>query len=89
MTSTTTCPTCGRRRRLRRAMTPAPLPLFTWAAQHPRPRAMGARLLLRADLRDAEGEPRACIAIPGQRVPLAYPNITAALAALRAMEALA
>lgn len=87
MTSTTTCPTCGRRHRLRRAMTPTPLPLFAWAARHPRAPAIGARLLLRADMLDAEGEPRACIAIPGQRVPLAYPNLAAALSALRAMEA--
>ncbi|WP_281244666.1 hypothetical protein [Falsiroseomonas stagni] len=35
---------------------------------------------------DADGEPRACIAIPGRRVPLAYPNLAAALAALRDME---
>ncbi|SFK99452.1 hypothetical protein SAMN02745775_113127 [Falsiroseomonas stagni DSM 19981] len=86
MTSTTTCPTCGRRHRLPRAMTPAPLPLFAWAARHPRPPAIGARLLLRADMLDADGEPRACIAIPGRRVPLAYPNLAAALAALRDME---
>ena len=85
--TTTTCPTCGRRHRLRRAMPHAPLPLFAWAASNQRIVSSGARLLLRADMLDAEGEPRACISIPGQRVPLAYPTIAAALAALRVMEA--
>ena len=84
--TTTTCPPCGRRHRLRRAMPHAPMPLFAWAASNQRILSSGARLILRDDLRDAEGEPRACIAIPGQRVPLAYPNIAAALAALRVME---
>jgi hypothetical protein len=46
-----------------------------------------ARLLLRSDIRDADGEPRACIAIPGRRLPLAFPSVAAALAALRQMEA--
>lgn len=64
----------------------APLPLFDWAARHQRS-ATGARLLLRADLRDADGEPRACLAIPGRRSPLAFPSIPAALAALARMEA--
>ncbi|MDO9501997.1 MAG: hypothetical protein Q7J52_18010 [Falsiroseomonas sp.] len=65
--------------------------MFDWIAPAPPPppprRDSGARLLLRADLRDADGEPRACIAIPGWRLPLAYPNLRAALAALRTMEA--
>ncbi|MGG5890185.1 hypothetical protein ACLF3G_24000 [Falsiroseomonas sp. HC035] len=63
------------------------MPLFAWAAQNHRVVPFGARLQLRADLLDAEGEPRACITIPGQRIPLAYPNIGAALTALRTMEA--
>lgn len=63
------------------------MPLFDWRPPAPRPRLTGARLLLRDDLRDAEGNPRACIHLPGRRLPLAYPNLAAALAALRAMEA--
>ena len=46
-----------------------------------------AKLVLRDDLRDAEGLPRACIAMPGQRLPRAFGSLAAALAALRAMEA--
>jgi hypothetical protein len=56
------------------------------------PRAMpaairGARLFLLLDLQDANGEPRVCLLIPGHRLPLAFPTVTAALAALRVMEA--
>ena len=65
----------------------APLPPLALAAHHRRPATIGPRVVLRDDLRDAEGVPRACIAIPGRRVPLAFPNIAAALAALRDMEA--
>ncbi|MGK7863198.1 hypothetical protein [Falsiroseomonas sp. E2-1-a4] len=78
---------------MRRAITLAPLPLFQWIAPDPPPpppaarRDCGARLVLRDDLRDADGEPRACITIPGRRLPLAYPNLRAALAALQSMEA--
>lgn len=43
--------------------------------------------MLRADFRDANGEPRACLCIAGRRTPLAFPNLAAAFAALRAMEA--
>jgi hypothetical protein len=65
----------------------APLPLFAWAARH-QPRPTGAaHVVLRDDLRDANGEPRACIVIPGRRLPLAFPSIPAALAALACMEA--
>lgn len=84
------CPACGRRHRMRRAITLAPLPLFQWIAPEPPPpprRDCGARLVLRNDLRDADGEPRACLTIPGRRLPLAYPNLRAALAALKNMEA--
>ena len=63
-----------------------PLPLFAWAARHMPLATTGPRLILRDDLRDAEGAPRACLAIPGRRLPLAFPNIGAALAALHAME---
>lgn len=69
-----------------RRTAPAPLPLFAWAARHHRTAGSGARIVLRDDLRDAEGSPRACIAIPGRRLPLAFPTFAAALAALRAME---
>lgn len=74
------------RRRTTAARHAAPLPLFAWAARNHRA-ATGARLVLRADLPDADGEPRACLVIPGRRLPLAFPNIPAALAALDRMEA--
>lgn len=65
---------------------PAPLPLFAWGAANQGAKRCPARLYLRADLRDAEGEPRACIAAPGG--PLrAFPSLSTALAALREMEA--
>jgi hypothetical protein len=67
--------------------TPAPLPLFEWASRRQRIAATAPRLILRADLCDAEGEPRACLSIPGRRLPLAFPNIPAALAALARMDA--
>ncbi len=54
-------------------------------AHHPDTTA--ARVILRDDLRDAEGEPRACIAIPGRKLPVAFPSLADALAALRDMEA--
>jgi hypothetical protein len=43
--------------------------------------------MLRDDLRDADGQPRPCLTWPGCAVPVAFPSITAALAALRDMEA--
>lgn len=45
------------------------------------------RLTLRPDLATPDGEPRACLALPGRPLPLAFPNLAAALAALRDMEA--
>jgi hypothetical protein len=65
-----------------RRRTIAPLPLFAWAARQHRHLAPGPRIVLRDDLRDAAAEPRACIAFPGRRLPLAFPNISAALNAL-------
>ncbi|MDI3307832.1 MAG: hypothetical protein QJR07_12090 [Acetobacteraceae bacterium] len=62
-----------------RTTTPAPRLLLLPDA--PRP-----RLLLREDLRDAEGQPRFCLSIPGRRLPVAFPTISAALAALRALK---
>lgn len=44
------------------------------------------RLTLRPDIPTAEGEPRICIVWPGRAAPLAFPNVAAALAALRDME---
>lgn len=44
------------------------------------------RLTLRPDLATPDGEPRPCITIPGRPLPLAFPNMAAALAALREME---
>ena len=44
------------------------------------------RLMLRDDLRDAEGQPRPCLTLPGRALPSAFPSITAALAALARME---
>jgi hypothetical protein len=76
-----------KRRRINTAPHAAPLPLFEWAARRQRSAASAPRLFLRADLRDADGEPRACLSIPGRRLPLAFPSIPAALAALAHMEA--
>jgi len=46
-----------------------------------------AKLMLRDDLRDADGLPWACLALPGRRLPVAFASLGAALAALREMEA--
>jgi len=43
--------------------------------------------MLRDDLRDADGLPWACLALPGRRLPIAFESLGAALAALREMEA--
>ena len=75
------------KRRRTTTATPAALPLFAWAARHQRSTTTTGRIVLRDDLRDAEGTPCACIVIPGRRLPLAFPNIPAALAALARMEA--
>ncbi len=88
----TRCPCCGRPR-ARRAKAERPAPLLEWierqkAMDAARQRTTtGPRLLLRDDLRDADGQPRACLAIPGRRLPLAFPSLSAALAALNRMEA--
>lgn len=89
--TTSRCPCCGRRHRPR-AKVMRPAPLLDWIERHKavertrRPAPTGARLMLRHDLRDAAGEPRACIVMPG-RLPVAFPSIPAALAALAHMEA--
>lgn len=46
-----------------------------------------ARLLMRADLRDAEGEPRFCLALADRRHPVAFASIRAALDAAEELEA--
>jgi len=90
--TTTRCPCCGRRH-TPRANIMHPAPLLDWIERQKaleRPRRLAptsARVVLRDDLRDAEGQPRACIVIPGRRLPLAFPSIPAALAALARMEA--
>lgn len=45
------------------------------------------RLVLRDDLRDADGMPRIGLDLPGRRTLLAFPSVSAAVAALNAMEA--
>ena len=70
----------------KRPGTPAPLPLFAWAAANLHPRRSISRGHLRFDLLDAEGQPRACIVTPGEPVR-AYPSLPAALAALAIKEA--
>lgn len=44
------------------------------------------RVTLRDDLRNADGEPRPCITWPGRTLPVAFPTLAAALAAIRDME---
>ncbi|MCK8788236.1 hypothetical protein M0638_28195, partial [Roseomonas sp. NAR14] len=45
------------------------------------------RLLLMPGLMNADGEPRAAVAMPGCPIPTLYPTVAAALAALRTLEA--
>lgn len=89
--TTTRCPCCGRRH-APRAKALRPAPLLDFIAQikakdraH-RPAPTGARLMLRYDLRNADGEPRACIVRPG-RAPECFLSIPAAVAALSRLEA--
>jgi hypothetical protein len=86
----TCCPTCGRLHRQRRAAARiTPLPLFDWVPPPKRASSSApiARLVLLHGCADAGGDPRPALVIPGRRWPVAFPNITAALAAKRAMEA--
>lgn len=89
--TTLRCPCCGRPR-TPRAKPIRPAPLLDWLEQHKameraqRLTTSGARLMLRHDLRDADGQPRACLAIPG-RLPVAFASMPAALAALAHIEA--
>ncbi|WP_372620865.1 hypothetical protein [Falsiroseomonas sp.] len=85
------CPCCGRLWKSRRKEQ-RPAPLLDWIErqkimERQRRNTSGARVILRDDLRDAEGQPRACLVIPGRPLPLAFPSIPAALAALAQMEA--
>ncbi|MDJ0391362.1 hypothetical protein QMO56_24960 [Roseomonas sp. E05] len=45
------------------------------------------RLLILEACRDAEGQPRAALALPGLRLPVVYPSLAAAVAAKTALEA--
>ena len=86
------CPVCGRRHRPHRAApaNPAPLSLFDWANRHravAHTPAPAARILLLDTCRDAEGQPRPGLLIPGRRLPVVFPTIAAALAAKKLMEA--
>jgi len=45
------------------------------------------RLLILEAYRDAEGQPRAALALPGLRLPVIYPSLAAAVAAKAALEA--
>lgn len=50
------------------------------------PSMTAPRVTLRDDLRNADGEPRPCITWPGRTLPVAFPTLAAALAAIRDME---
>jgi hypothetical protein len=84
----TSCPTCGRRHRPRRpATTLAPLPLFDWIPP-PKPilrTTPGPRLVLLPDCPNPDGQPRAGIIVPGQRLPIAFASMAEAVAALHRM----
>ena len=81
------CHTRGPRQRPRHTRALAPPPLLGWHARAPRGTNRVARLLLRDYLCDAEGEPRACLEIPGWRLPITFPSIAAALTAPIHLEA--
>ncbi len=53
---------------------------------HHAPFAPPAARLVLLDALDAAGEPRAALAIVGRRVPVAYPTVAAAIAALRELQ---
>jgi hypothetical protein len=78
------CPTCGRRHRPRRRATPRPIPQIMSAARQPGTPV--PQLVLRADLRSLGGGPRACIAVPGRRLPPALQSIAGAFGALPVMD---
>lgn len=48
---------------------------------------LAPRLILLADALSPDGEPRAGLLMPGYRLPVLYPSIAAASAALRNQEA--
>ncbi|MFH5927037.1 hypothetical protein [Roseomonas xinghualingensis] len=63
--------------------------LFAWAdAQRARERrVVPPRVILMPDAANPDGLPRAGLLHPGARLPVLYPNLPAALAALAIMEA--
>ncbi len=73
----------------RPAATMAPLPLFAWASRDEARRRQPApiRLVLLEACRNAEGEPRPALMVPGARLPVIFPTLAAALAAKSGMEA--
>lgn len=85
----TSCPTCGRRNRSRRTVTPTAQLAFIWPPARPalRPVARHVRLLLLHACPDAEGLPRPALLPEGARIPILFPTVAAALAAKRSMEA--
>jgi hypothetical protein len=82
------CPKRKRIRRPNRRNAPPPtITLFRWATQRDEGRQRYARVLLLNDCRDADGNPRVALLLPGERVPRVYPNLAAARAAERQTEA--
>lgn len=78
------CPTCGRRLRVQPSPALAPLPLFDWSPPPPRP---AVRLVMLHHLPDPDGLPRPGLLVPGQRVPVPFRSIAAAMRAKAVMEA--
>ncbi|MXP62135.1 hypothetical protein E0493_02055 [Roseomonas sp. M0104] len=79
-----------RHRNRRPPAAPAPLPLFAWASAEAARRARlraPIRLLMLDAYRDAEGEPRPALLIPGRRLPTIFPNLATALRVKADMEA--
>jgi hypothetical protein len=78
--------------RRRTPATAAPLPLFTWAAQQAERRNARARqsgmirLVLLENCRNADGEARLALVVPGHRLPVIFPSVATAIAAKANME---
>ncbi|UFN49394.1 hypothetical protein LPC08_01745 [Roseomonas sp. OT10] len=61
--------------------------LLAWCAPLPRRPGAAPRVILLPDAAAPDGLPRAGLLHPGHRLPVVFPSLPAALAALRAMEA--